>query len=108
MLEGVHCALWEDRGDLFALKKRAVEHFQRGIHGCREKCATPPTSPPANLPARVSELNLKWTGAKSRLDEGILVSSSDRLLRSFPLCGQLANKHTLIVPVLFRGPPAAP
>ena len=24
------------------------------------------------------------------------------------LCGQLANKHTLIVPGIFRGPPAAP
>ena len=44
--EALHCALWEDGGNLSALKKRACEHFQRGIKGCREKCAAPPPTPP--------------------------------------------------------------
>ena len=46
--EEVHNALWLRGGDLSELKKRATAHYERGLEGCKEKCAAPRTSLPAN------------------------------------------------------------
>ena len=44
----VHGALWLHGGDLSELKKRATAHYERGLEGCKDKCAAPRTSLPAN------------------------------------------------------------